>query len=164
MRIALLALSIVTLVACETAEDDETIADTDTGTDSDGPTDCSPENVADPINPGGGALAEQTINGATCDGWTDEFTVNVSTLCQIQTQVTFDDEQVDGVLVADGSLSLEYYAGGDIGTTERTTDGTTVTLTNNPTDDSFGAVRISVTHTGGEQLDYTLVVSTTCPQ
>lgn len=165
MRLSALALALAVLVACEPGTDDP--VDGDTGTsDTSEPADCSVETVDEPMNgAASGAMAEQVVSGATCDGWTDEFIVNVSTGCQIQTQLTFaNDQDGGGLLVAEGSLRLSYASpgGATIGTSTETSDSTTITLTNNPTDDSFGAVRIEVTHISGERLDYGLTVSTTC--
>ncbi len=163
MRIAAFSLALLVAGACEPVDGTDDTSSVDTDTDG-GETDCVVEDVEDPMNgPASGPMEVTTVQGGVCDGDFDDYVVNVSTSCTIQTQLTFDEERDDSdALVADGSMSLEYFAGGAIGTTDRVEDGTTVTLTNNPTDDSFGAVRIRVRHTAGEQLDYTFTVSTTC--
>ena len=166
MRIALLSVLLVTAFACEESDGD-TSADplvVDTNEDT-GASDCSAESVDDPLNPGGGAHAAQTINGAVCTNVRDEFSINVSTGCTLQAKLTFDEQRDDaGALEVDGDLELQWYgAGTAIGTTSRDEDGTTVTLTNNPEGDSFGAVRVVVEVTTGERLDYALTLGTSCP-
>lgn len=166
MRLVVLSALLLTTLACEPVDNDTSedplVVDTN---DDDGDGDCSPESVEDPLNPGGGAHAAQTINGAVCAGGKDEFSINVSTGCTLQSQLTFDEERDDAnALEVDGTLALQFYGSGSaIGTTTREEDGTTVTLTNNPDGDSYGAVRILVEITAGERLEYALTLSTSCP-
>ena len=138
----------------------------DNAMEDDSPKDCSPEGEEDPLNrASSGSFGPYEIKGRVCDGMTDEFSVNVSTGCTLQTRLEFEeDRRDDGALKADGDLQVLWYATlMKIGTPTRTESGATVTIENNPTDDSFGAVRLRVNHTGGEKLDYTLTVATQCP-
>lgn len=125
--------------------------------------DCVIEMTESPLNRGG-SFGPTTITGGVCDG-ADEFVLNVDTGCTMKAQLRFDEEfDEENNLVADGSLKVMYLGNeANIGTSERLTNEGEVFITNNPTDDSYGAVLVRVTHLSGGQLNYTLTLSATCP-
>lgn len=158
---------LLSCTACDfiTTEDEEPERQPTQAQPDEQDTDCVKEMQEDPLNgPSSGSFGPVEIVGGVCDG-RDEFSVNVSSMCTLKTQLTFDrnlDE--DGNLIADGDLEVLYYGSfSAIGSPERINDTSKVTITNNPTDDSFGAVRIRVKHTAGTQLNYKLNIETVCP-